>query len=781
MSSLIPSNINLPELIINDSINNDSIDNDSNNKENSNNSSSNICNINEFNNEFNINYKQLQSLSLNNLLNLPNLPTPKVGVSICLNMIVRNESKIIARVLQSVLPIIDTYVICDTGSTDNTISIIKDFFNSKGIKGEVISEPFKNFGYNRTIALNAAKGKATYALLLDADMIFKIEPSFDKQNLTADSYLIIQKGCGLSYHNTRLIKLGIGAKCVGPTHEYYDLPSGSRSEKLDSIWIDDIGDGGSKGDKFERDIRLLKQGIEEEPNNGRYYFYLANSYFNSNKKEESIQYYKKRIEIGGWVEEVFYSHLNLGHAYIHTKQDELALCTWMNGYNMHPERSETIYEICKYYREKGKNKIAMAFCMLGKSIPYPKNDTLFIHNDVYDTGFDYELSILGYYNNHPNMHKLICKLMNKGNQNYNNHLSNYKFYCPKISSSPYLIKKIGGIKMNDSINICGTTYEMNASNPCIFKNGSRANGEPKYMINIRFVNYQLNRNGTYHFAVNDGKIATVNKIYELEPGFELEANKKSNIIENTTNTTNTVNSYVPETNILRYVGIEDLKPFADITNNILFLGTCENPTNGRISMGYGAVNLDTYEYNKTLNYNVVETTFNKDCEKNWVFYNDAQGDVKLIYQWYPLTICRIKNNNNIYDMSINTNSNNCNSSNYSVMKPMLEVIEKKDMPLYFQNVRGSSNGCELNGEIWFLCHIVEYSQPREYYHIFAVFDKKTMNIKRWSHLFKFEGEKIEYALGLVVEEKRIIISYSKWDSEPTIGIYDKEKVESEMF
>ena len=81
---------------------------------------------------------------------------------------------------------------------------------------------------------------------------------------------------------------------MGPTHEYYDLPKGSRNDKLDSIWIDDIGDGGSKGDKFERDIRLLKQGIEEEPNNGRYYFYLANSYFNTGKHEESIQYYKKR-------------------------------------------------------------------------------------------------------------------------------------------------------------------------------------------------------------------------------------------------------------------------------------------------------------------------------------------------------------------------------------------------------------------------------------------------------------------------------------------------------
>ena len=39
-------------------------------------------------------------------------------------MIVRNESKIITRLLESVLPIIDTYVICDTGSTDNTPEII---------------------------------------------------------------------------------------------------------------------------------------------------------------------------------------------------------------------------------------------------------------------------------------------------------------------------------------------------------------------------------------------------------------------------------------------------------------------------------------------------------------------------------------------------------------------------------------------------------------------------------------------------------------------------------
>ena len=277
--NLIPYNIILPDMIVNEMANSEL--------------SSEIATINNIildtissDNIPTINYKQIN----------PN------KASICLNMIVRNESRIIKRLLQSVLPIIDTYVICDTGSTDDTPNIIKSFFDENLIPGQVITEPFKNFGYNRTVALKAAYGKATYALLLDADMIFKIEPSFNKQALIADSYLITQKGGGLSYYNTRLIKLDIDAKSTGPTHEYYDMPRGSRNERLDTIWIDDIGDGGSKGDKFNRDIRLLKQGIKEEPNNGRYYFYLANSYFNSAQHQESIPYYIKRIELGGWYE-----------------------------------------------------------------------------------------------------------------------------------------------------------------------------------------------------------------------------------------------------------------------------------------------------------------------------------------------------------------------------------------------------------------------------------------------------------------------------------------------
>ena len=56
-----------------------------------------------------------------------------MSVSICLNMIVRNESTIIRRLFDSVLPIIDTYCICDTGSTDNTKEVIREYFSTKDI------------------------------------------------------------------------------------------------------------------------------------------------------------------------------------------------------------------------------------------------------------------------------------------------------------------------------------------------------------------------------------------------------------------------------------------------------------------------------------------------------------------------------------------------------------------------------------------------------------------------------------------------------------------------
>jgi len=196
-------------------------------------------------------------------------------------MIVKNESRIIIRLLESVIPIIDGYCICDTGSTDNTIELITQFFKEREIYGVIIQEPFRDFGYNRTFALKACETHMPYMqyiLLLDADMIVTgralESPTDFKFTLTQDMYHVYQGSPQFYYKNARIIRNNHGFTYWGVTHEYVDAPPNTTVGTMtrDTLFIEDIGDGGAKGDKTERDIRLLKRGLEDNPNNDRYTF-----------------------------------------------------------------------------------------------------------------------------------------------------------------------------------------------------------------------------------------------------------------------------------------------------------------------------------------------------------------------------------------------------------------------------------------------------------------------------------------------------------------------------
>jgi tetratricopeptide (TPR) repeat protein len=283
-------------------------------------------------------------LSLQGNMNIEYDMKPKA--TLCLNMIVKNESKIIIRLLDSVFSIIDSYCICDTGSTDDTPVIIESYFKEKGIPGKIIYEPFKDFGYNRTFALQACENEsnADFVLLLDADMVFWLNPSISpsefKESLDSDVYTIFQGGDTFYYKNTRIVRNNRGCKYWGVTHEYVQVPSGLTHGSIEKsrAFIIDVGDGGSKSNKFERDIQLLEQGLIDYPNNDRYTFYLANSYNDLGNYEKAIENYRKRIELGGWHEEVWFSYFKIGLCYKIMGKMEHAIHEWMQAYEVFPNR-----------------------------------------------------------------------------------------------------------------------------------------------------------------------------------------------------------------------------------------------------------------------------------------------------------------------------------------------------------------------------------------------------------------------------------------------------------
>jgi hypothetical protein len=100
------------------------------------------------------------------------------------------------------------------------------------------------------------------------------------------------------------------------------------------------------------------------------------------------------------------------------------------------------------------------------------------------------------------------------------------------------------------------------------------------------------------------------------------------------------------------------------------------------------------------------------------------------------------------------------------------------MPALFKHVRGSTNGVMMNDEIWFLCHAVSYEDRRYYYHMFVVLDGNTLSLKKYTKLFTFAKEKVEYSLGFVFSENELLIGYSTMDRNTHYATVSKAYIES---
>jgi len=341
-------------------------------------------------------------------------------------MIVKNESSIIKDCLNSIADYLDYWVICDTGSTDGTQDIIKSFFKEKGISGELHEDKWVNFGYNRSLYLKYAKNKGDFLIMLDADEILIVKNKNFKNNIKPNSKNMVKYDGNLDYRYGILLSGNIQWKYVGVTHEYITSDEKYKVENNDDIMINHIGNGNNKKDKFTRDITLLSQGIKDEPNNVRYHFYLAQSYKDIRDYKNAIKYYKKRVEMGGWHEEVYYSLYMIG---LCKQNDGLdfeneILYDYLKAYNYKKNRLEALYEIVKYCRINKKYREGYAYGMLGIKNSYPK-DLLFIDRDIHTFKFKDELAICAYWiSDHTLANELNNELLNLDclNNNYRNRI-----------------------------------------------------------------------------------------------------------------------------------------------------------------------------------------------------------------------------------------------------------------------------------------------------------------------------------------------------------------------
>ncbi len=320
--------------------------------------------------------------------------------SICLNMIVKNESHVITRCLDSVKDVIDYWVISDTGSSDGTQQIIANYFEQHRIPGILTEDPWENFAHNRNTALAHAKDKSDYILFMDADDYLVKAPDFRFGELTADSYMLRIHRNATDYFFPKLIRTKLPWQWQGVLHEYLECPQTFHSDSLQGDYYIESTTEGARGqstDKYKRDAEILEKALQQEPENTRYQFYLAQSWRDYGDLERAITHYQKRADMGGWAEEVYYSLLEIARNKQRLEHPEAEVMeAFIKACHYRPQRLEALYEVVKRCRINGNFHLGYQLGRASRNTPMP-NDVLFLDTAVYDWQFRDELSICAVY------------------------------------------------------------------------------------------------------------------------------------------------------------------------------------------------------------------------------------------------------------------------------------------------------------------------------------------------------------------------------------------------
>jgi glycosyltransferase involved in cell wall biosynthesis len=341
------------------------------------------------------------------------------AMKIGLCMIVKDESHIIHEVLQATLELIDTYMILDTGSTDNTIQIIKDFYAKTDVTGEVVQSPWKGFGPSRSEALKLCDGKMDYILMIDADdlMVFPVGcKSFLKNTLAEhqpNAAIIQIKRGSLDYSRTQIFKANDNWRYVGVLHEYptNDKTNNKMIKLPPEIYMigRTLGNRSKQdGNKYLKDAETLLAEVEKDPENDRNVFYLAQSYRDGGNIPEAIKWYKRRVEMGKWKEEQCVSAMNLARLL----QDKE--WSW-RAHELNPKRNESLVWYTMYCRSKNLfTHELLATILYATSIEKPTHDVLFVETDIYEWRMWDELAIVAYHMGRKDIaKKAVAKLMSE--------------------------------------------------------------------------------------------------------------------------------------------------------------------------------------------------------------------------------------------------------------------------------------------------------------------------------------------------------------------------------
>lgn len=335
---------------------------------------------------------------------------------ICLNAIMKNEAHLFREnnsMINTLVDKIDYYIIVDTGSTDDSIELVRNFFKKHNVPGEIHEKPFVDFGTNRTHALRLCQKHTwiDFVFVMDIDDLFVGDVDLhDIFDLKYDCYEIplrdqhdtdkpIVSGdmdsAGMVYKRMCIFNNHYNWVYQGSVHEYPECTNKKNKQvgKIEDAYILSrrLGDRSKKTDKYLRDAKMFENALKKEPNNQRNLFYCARSWFDYQEYEKAMHYYQKRLDADKpnhftFFGERFYAALEIGRCLKNMQNgfgrdkikksipNEKIIEAFLYAHTVLPIRVEALYEAAVFCRERKLYEKAYAFAKKGTVIEKPVND-----------------------------------------------------------------------------------------------------------------------------------------------------------------------------------------------------------------------------------------------------------------------------------------------------------------------------------------------------------------------------------------------------------------------
>lgn len=316
------------------------------------------------------------------------------------SLMVKDEESVMVDTLK---PLIDSgiksFFIYDTGSTDKTIEVTKEYFKKRNIENFYITqEPWKDYSTSRNRALDLTEEKfpnAIFMLMPDAEWYIKngeklLEFCKQNRNNSCPNHLIQLTSPTINFYTARLIKCKSKVRFEGAVHE---IPNFCTNSKVPDVSFElRISQKGAEktAKRFHRDLRLLLNSFIQDPTDARTVFYLAQTYQCLGDLVNAMKYYNFRIMLNRYDEDHYICHYRIAQIMDEQLEKENkgsweeVMAKYLESYAMRPHRIEPLIYIADHYLRKNKMALSYLFSAPTLHVPYPESDLLFVDQYIYN-------------------------------------------------------------------------------------------------------------------------------------------------------------------------------------------------------------------------------------------------------------------------------------------------------------------------------------------------------------------------------------------------------------